>query len=157
MSIQQTIPIAKISFDPIDEKFEEGYIWNRYDFREFLHSVNKDKRLNKMWYIVTQGTDTNIINQIAVIFNIPTANVFYTTSEAQKEGIISQLGVDFHFDGDSGVVDDLNTQLTGRVPKFTAFYVNFIRDEYTQMMKYIDRFRFELNIFLNNNKYNKFD
>lgn len=151
------IQTAKISFDPLDQRSEEGYIWNRYDFREFLHSVNKDERLDKIYYIVTQGIDTSVVNKIAEIFNIPSENIFYVKTEEAKLSTITSLGVDFHFDGDSGIVDQLNAQLIAQVPKFTAFFVSFIRDEYTQMMKYIDRFRFELNIFLNNGKYNRND
>lgn len=146
-------PIAKISFDPKD-------IWHRYDFREFLRSVNNDKRLDKIYYIVTQYDpnnfeESNIVMEIQALYKIPTQNVFYVKDENAKDVVVTNLGVDFHFDGNSGEVDQLNQQLATRVPKFTAFYVNFIRDEYTQLMKYIDRFRLELNIFLNNQHYSK--
>ncbi len=146
---------AKISLDP-------NGIWHRFDFREFLKSVYDDRRLNKIYYIVTSYDPNNfeesgIVQSLQALYKIPTSNVFYVTSETQKEGIIASLGVDFHFDGNSGVVDALNLQLANQKPKFTAFYVNFIRDEYTQLMKYIDRFRFELNVFLNNGKYNRND
>lgn len=146
---------AKISFDP-------KTIWDRFDFREFLKSVNDDKRLNKIYYIVTQldannYDDTIVVDNIKTLYKIPSANVFYVADENAKATVITNLGVDFHFDGNSGEVDQLNLQLATQVPKFTAFYVNFIRDEYTQLMKYIDRFRFELNYFLNNQHYNRFN
>lgn len=146
---------AKISVDP------KG-IWDRYDFREFLRSVHKDERLNKIYYIVTE-LDPNDFEQAAIVndiknqYKIPASDVFYVTDENAKATVLSNLGVDFHFDGNSGEVDAFNLQFKSRVPKFTAFYVNFIRNEYDQLMKYIDRFRLELNIFLNNNHYNKYD
>ncbi len=148
-------PIAKISIDP------RG-IWDRFDFREFLTSVHKDVRLQKVYYIVTQYDpnnfeESNIVMDIQNLYKIPTSNVFYVKDENEKATVLSNLGVDFHFDGNSGIVDDLNLQFATRVPKFTAFYVNFIRNEYDQLMKYIDRFRLELNIFLNNQVYNRND
>ncbi len=152
----ETTPIAKISLNP------DKHIWDRADFRDFLRSVNKDARLQKIYYIVTtldfnEFDDRSTVNDIATEFKIPSGNIFWVMDENALLTVITNLGVDFHFDGNSGYVDQLNLQLIAQKPKFTAFFVNFIRDEYTQMMKYIDRFRFELNIFLNNEKYNKFD
>ena len=146
---------AKISFDPKN-------IWDRYDFREFLRSVHKDERLNKIYYIVTELYHNDFeqaatLNDIKALYSIPTANVYYVADENAKATVLSNLGVEFHFDGNSGEVDAFNLQFASRVPKFTAFYVNFIRNEYDQLMKYIDRFRLELNIFLNNQVYNKHD
>lgn len=152
----ETTPIAKISINP------GKHIWDRADFRDFLRSVNKDERLQKIYYIVTtidpnEFDDKSTVNDIAAEFKIPSQNIFWVNGESGLVTTITALGVDFHFDGNSGYVDQLNLQLASQKPKFTAFFVNFIRDEYTQMMKYIDRFRFELNIFLNNQHYNRFD
>lgn len=148
------IQIAKISFDPKN-------IWDRVDFREFLKSVNHDKKFEKIFYIVTEepqnSDNTILINNIITLLDISPDNVYYVTTADQKKNKIQELGINFHFDGSDRMVNYLNANLQPIMDLFTSFYVNFIRDEYTQMMKYIERFRFELNIFLNDGKYNKND
>lgn len=153
---------AKISICP-------DTIWNRFEFRKFLISLNEDNwlgeinpqnQLTKEFFIITELSNTlyndqAIIKDLVAQLSIPVGNIYYVTDQASKITQITALGVQFHFDGSSRDVDALNLSLFTVIPKFTAFFVNFINNQNTQMMKYIEKFRFELNYFLNGQKFNK--
>lgn len=135
--------IVKIAFNTTET-------WNRDDFQKFITSVNEDGKLDKKFYILTTPDQAKQADVIKTQLNLDSTQVFTNViTYTDIVNKISELDINFYFCGDDVIVQQLNKDIIrNNVDLFKAFYVNWFVNPSTLLMKYIDRFRFELKILL---------
>lgn len=132
----------KISFDPTN-------VWNREEFREFLHSLMIDDKviIPFEFYIVTEETDTVLVNKWAVDANIDSNKIVYCTSQANKLVQLEANGIDIHFDSQQSNIKYIEDNT---VTDIKPILVNWMKN-HNGLMRYIEIFRRVLNDLNNEN------
>jgi hypothetical protein len=131
--------IIRISFD-------SNNVWNREDFREFLHSVQIDDKviIPLEFYLITESTNTAQVTSIGEQASIDSANVYQVTNYETKLTKLQELGIDIHFDAVQGNIKYIQDNDTSIKP----ILVNWLKNQ-NGLMKYIEVFRRVLNDFNN--------
>lgn len=142
MNKKSTINIA---FDPFVPTDTPKNIGSRDDFRLFIKSLQDDNKVNFQFFIITESTNSEATLAQAAIFNVPTANTYYATSQSDKFNKVVSLGIDIHFDGDISRVNYITVNASPALnsssfPSHNALYVSWLKDN-NGLMNYIKKFR----------------
>ena len=125
--------LIKISFDPTN-------VWNREDFRLFLKSLMDDDKvvIPFEFFIVTEETNTVLVEAWAEEAGIDVDNIIYSISQANKLVDLELEGIDIHFDSEQSNIKYIEDNTVTTVK---PILVNYLRNTYDQEMKYIQVFK----------------
>ncbi len=133
--------------------FEVQENWKRDEFRKFILSISKDTKLEKKFYVITSSFYATEAANIQTLLDLDSSQVVTNvTTYSDYVSNIQNLGINYFFHFTSEIVDLLNDdKILGVISTepFKAFFVNWIQNNSTFEMKYIEKFKFELNRFLN--------
>jgi len=127
--------------------FEVDNVYNREDFREFLHSIMIDTKVQIPFefFIVTENVDHAYVQRIADEADIDDVNIVYCANQHDKLNQLTVTGINIHFDAQQSNIKYIDDNATTDV---VPILVNWLKNQ-DGLMKYIQTFRRVLNDFNN--------